>query len=303
MGSMLEAVEKNPKEMKRLLGINQEQFRQLIAQVELLHNQKQDEIERNKLRVNKKGGGKKPKLSRKEQIMLTLIYLRHSPTFQLLGLQFGVSETTANDIFHYWLPIISEALPPTLIEQVKKFEGDYEWRKELLSEIQLIVDTSEQVRERPGGSQEQKEFYSGKKKNHTLKNQFIVLPNGKDIVDILPGVPGPKSDIKLLRERFQQFSVKQKFSGDKAYQGEPQVMTPRKKPRGGQLTNEHKQQNRKFSQQRIFVEHVIRLVKIFNVARDRFRLTYLKYKPVILAICGLVRLRIKALILPVTIQA
>ena len=76
-----------------------------------------------------------------EQILLTLIYLRHSPTFQLLGIQLGVSETTANDIFHYWLPIISEALPPTLIEQVKKCEGDYEWLQELLSELQLIVDT------------------------------------------------------------------------------------------------------------------------------------------------------------------
>lgn len=124
MGSMLEAIEKNPKEVKRLLGIDQEQLRQLMAQVELRHQQKQEEIERNKLWVNKKGGGKKPKLSKQEQILLTLVYLPHSLTFQLLGLQFGVSETTANDIFHYWLPIISEVLHPTLLEQVKKFEGD-----------------------------------------------------------------------------------------------------------------------------------------------------------------------------------
>ncbi len=229
---------------------------------------------------------------------MTLIYLRHSPTFQLLGLQFGVSETTANDIFHYWLPIISEALPPSLLEQVKKFEGDYEWLQELLSELQLIVDTSEQVRERPGLYQEQKSFYSGKKKNHTLKNQLIVLPDGKDIVDILAGVPGPKSDINLLRDCFRQFAPEQKFVGDKAYQGESQVTTPRKKTKGGQLTDEQKQENRELSQQRISVEHVIRLIKIFNVARERFRLASLNYQPVILAICGLVRLRIKALILP-----
>jgi hypothetical protein len=49
---------------------------------------------------------------------------------------------------------------------------------------------------------------------------------------------------------------------------------------------------------RIFVEPVIRLLKIFNVARERFRWADLNYKPVILAICGLVRLRIKALIIP-----
>ncbi|MCC5611915.1 transposase family protein [Nostoc sp. CHAB 5834] len=33
----------------------------------------------------------------KEQIILTLVYLRHLNTFQLLGIQFGVSESTAND--------------------------------------------------------------------------------------------------------------------------------------------------------------------------------------------------------------
>lgn len=298
MGAIWEAIENNSKEIKRLLGIDQEQLQQLISHAELLHQQKQEEIERKKVRVNQKGGGKKPKLSPKKQIILTLIYLRHSPTFQLLGLQFGVSETTANDIFHYWLPIISEALPPSELDQVKKFEGDYEWLKELLSELQLIVDTSEQVRERPGLYQEQKSFDSWKKKNHTLKNQLIVLPDGKDIVDIRAGVPGPKSDINLLRECFRQFAPEQKFVGDKAYQGESQVTTPRKKPKGGQLTDEQKQENRELSQQRIFVEHVIRLSKIFNVARERFRLAYLNYQPVILVICGLVRLRIKALILP-----
>lgn len=298
MGAISEAIENNPKEIKRLLGIDQEQLQKLISYAELLHQQKQEEIERKKVRVNQKGGGKKSKLSPQEQILLTLIYLRHSPTFQLLGLQFGVSETTANDIFHYWLPILSEALPPSLLEQVKKIEGDYEWLQELLSELQLIVDTSEQVRERPGLYQEQKGFYSGKKKNHTLKNQFIVLPDGKDIVDILAGVPGPKSDINLLRECFRQFAPEQKFIGDKAYQGESQVTTPRKKTKGGQLTDEQKQENRELSQQRISVEHVIRLIKIFNVARERFRLAYLNYKPVILAICGLIRLRIKALVLP-----
>jgi len=52
--------------------------------------------------------------------MLTLTYLRHLPTFQLLGVQFGVSETTANDRFNYWFPIIGELLPASLVEQVKK---------------------------------------------------------------------------------------------------------------------------------------------------------------------------------------
>ena len=71
MNSPQEYVVKNPKETKRLLGIDYEQLQQLIATAELRHNQKQEEIEKNKIRIIKKGGGRKPRLSVNEQILLT----------------------------------------------------------------------------------------------------------------------------------------------------------------------------------------------------------------------------------------
>jgi len=77
---------------------------------------KQAEIEAAKFR-NSKGAGCKPKLSLREQMLLTLVYLSLH-TFQYLGVQFGVSEST-NNIFHYWLDIFTELLPASL-EQVKK---------------------------------------------------------------------------------------------------------------------------------------------------------------------------------------
>ncbi|MEG4459117.1 hypothetical protein [Microcoleus sp. N9_A1] len=49
---------------------------------------------------------------------------------------------------------------------------------------------------------------------------------------------------------------------------------------------------------RIFFEHLIRLLKIFRVASERFRLNPSKYEQIIMTICGIVRLRIGALILP-----
>ena len=52
-----------------------------------------------------------------------------------------------------------------------------------------------------------------------------------------------------------------------------------------------KKENQKKAQKRIFVEHVIRLIKIFKVAGERFRLKESNYEKVILTICGLVRLR------------
>lgn len=82
------------------------------------------------------------------------------------------------------------------------------------------------------------------------------------------------------------------------YKGEDLIDTPIKKPRNRELTTEQKEENKKFSSKRIFVEHRIRSVKIFRVVQDRFRLHSQKYEQVIMTICGLVRLRIGALILP-----
>lgn len=68
-------------------------------------------------------------------------------------------------------------------------------------------------------------------------------------------------------------------------------MTPHKKPKNGEITPEQKQENKNLSSQRIGVEHLIGVVKIFKVAADRFRLARHQYKKVVLAVCGLFRLR------------
>jgi hypothetical protein len=47
-------------------------------------------------------------------------------------------------------------------------------------------------------NKEQEKYYSGKRSNHTFKTQMVILPNGRDIVDVVAGEPGPKSDITLF---------------------------------------------------------------------------------------------------------
>lgn len=120
MTNIIAYIDKNPEETQRLVGLKSEQLRQLIENAQILHNQKLAESEARKTRIIKGGGGRKVKLALEQQIILTLIYLRHLTTFQLLGLQFGVSETTANDTFNYWFPLLRELLPSSLLEQVKK---------------------------------------------------------------------------------------------------------------------------------------------------------------------------------------
>ena len=120
MSSILSYIEENPQETLRLIGLDYQQLQKLIHNAEQLHYEKQTLKESKKIRIIASGGGRKPKLTLKEQIILTLVYLRHLTTFQLLGIQFGVSESTANDTFNYWLPLLEEVLPSSLLEQVKK---------------------------------------------------------------------------------------------------------------------------------------------------------------------------------------
>ncbi len=123
------------------------------------------------------------------------------------------------------------------------------------------------------------------------------MPNGKDIVDVVVGKPGPTSDKKIFDERQQEFAPNQTFQGDKAYQGGRGIKTPEKKPRNQELTTEDKLKNKELGYRRIFVEHLIRLLKIFRVAQERFRLNSDKYDQIIMTICGLVRFRLGMLIL------
>lgn len=255
--------------------------------------------EQTKIRVNAKGGGRPPKLTIAEQVCLCLFYLRHLPTFEVLGIQFEVSKTEANDTFHYWLAVLRKLLPASLLEQLGNEASKLEMVLELLSEFRLIVDSTEQPRQRPGDQKEQQKCFSGKKKQHTFKNQVLALPEGKEIVDVIVGVTGSTSDISLFRTQQQKFVAEQEFEGDKAYVGAPQMTTPHKKPRKRELTEQQKAENKIFSSQRIFVEHLIRLVKLFRVAKERFRLHPDTYKSVILTVCGLVRLRLGTLVLPV----
>ena len=200
--------------------------------------------------------------------------------------------------FFYQINAVRNILPASLIEQSKKDEQELKLVKEMLTDYELIVDSWEQARERPEDYEEQKDYYSGKKKQHTFKGQAITMPLGKDLVDVAVGRKGKTSDIEMFKEQQQQFESQQKFTGDKGYQGGVNIKTPQKKPRNGKLTELQKEANKVISSERIYVEHVIRLLKIFKVASERFRMNNSKYEQIILTVCGLVRLRIGTLILP-----
>ena len=87
----MEFIEKNPHESQRLLGLKYEQLKELLEKAIELYNNKLEATESKKVRIIRGGGGRKTKLTPYEQVILTLTYLRNLTTFQLLDIQFGVS--------------------------------------------------------------------------------------------------------------------------------------------------------------------------------------------------------------------
>ena len=84
---------------KRIIGITDKQLIKLIENAQKVEDKKRQAIPSEEKRLIKAGGGRKKSLGKAEEIILTLYYLHHVPTFQLLGAIFGVSESTANNIF------------------------------------------------------------------------------------------------------------------------------------------------------------------------------------------------------------
>ncbi|NES87008.1 MAG: transposase family protein, partial [Moorea sp. SIO2B7] len=131
MHPIVSYIKANQKSTNRLIGISYEQLIQLINKAEEYQQNKKEKIAEIEIRLIKAGGGRKSKLNTEEQthpqplpggepIILTLDYLQNTPTFEILGIHFNVCKSTANNVFHYWVNILREILPSSLLEQVKK---------------------------------------------------------------------------------------------------------------------------------------------------------------------------------------
>ena len=139
---------------KRTTGLSKENFQKLCSKV---NNYLTKEKERNAL---KKRGLKESKLSLEDVVLLTLYYIRHYPTFDNLANIFDISESYCNKIYNKTARILAKV--ETLPNRKNLLENPPET---------LIIDVTEQPIERPVKGQ--KQYYSGKKKQHTIKVQIL----------------------------------------------------------------------------------------------------------------------------------
>lgn len=234
-----------------------------------------------------KNDGRRRTVYARQKFLMTLIYLRQNVNHTVVGQMFGVSADTSENVFHEVIPTLQREFPSQKWEAEKKWrKGEPKWSPEEVD--YLIIDSFETPIKRSSINEKQRKKYSGKKKMHTLKSQLITDQDG-EIIQIDGGFDGPKSDIEIYRDtKLKKEWLDKPKLGDKAYVGED-IETPKKKPKGGELTEAEKEKNRELSAKRIRVEHSVRKVKTFKILRQDYRLGVWMYPKIAETVVGLIQ--------------
>lgn len=215
------------------------------------------------------GAGGKFKLCLEGLMVMTLFFLRHCPTYAVLGVLFGLHESNAYRDVQMMQAFMCAYLPlPERVRQTKLRSV-----AQLLVEepqLEVLIDATEQARCRPRDREGRERFYSGKKKRHTLKSQVVAERCSGLIIDVSSGSEGRRHDLKV----FEVCGVRERLGGvglvarlDKGYAGIEdlvdgwRVMRSMKKPRGRELSVAQREHNRAINRVRVLVEHKIVAMK------------------------------------------
>ena len=223
--------------IRSLVGLTPEALAELLltALPEIEQRRQKQQADKPK-RQRKTGGGRKRLLKPYQEILLTLLYLRHNVAFSVVGLMFGVSADVAENTFHEIVAVLHDLCPANRCEAEKRWtKKEPSWKPDELDT--LLIDSFETPIPRPSEKEKQKAFYSGKKKAHTIKTQVVTDASG-EIQAIDPGHRGPKADKRLYEASGVEaaYPAAEK-KADLAYLGLHGVGVPHKKPRKGALTN------------------------------------------------------------------
>lgn len=249
------------------------------------------------------GGGHPFGLGERDQLLLTVVWLRRYPINAVLGYLFGVEETTALRTVRRVLPILEAAGLDTMRQP-----DPGKWQRPdldaLLAEtpaLAVIVDTFEQRGQRPCDRAEADTYYSGKKKQHTLKSQVAVRESGR-IVDVAESARGPTADLTVLKASrlLERLPPTVGALGDLAYVGIAAIhprglgATPRRKPRGRPRPPEDVAYNTAFARRRIPVEHTIGRLRAYQALSQTDRHHRRGHTMRVRAVAGLVNRQLAA---------
>lgn len=311
----VESLRQYPALVKALTGLPAEEFWPLVAEVAGSWAEARRARRARPDRRRALGGGRRCERAMALRVAAVLAYLRLHVPQAAIGWLFGVSQGEVSRELRELLPALRPCLPcpavwePAVAGQALPVEATL--GVEQAGGGRVLIDATERRVSRPGDDATQRRYYSGKKRQHTLKTQ-IVADGDHHIRAISTAVPGATHDKALCDalHTVDRLPDGVEVSADQGYQGlaaqveavaacdvatreerqHPRLAarTPHKKPRGGDLTEEQRRFNRELGAVRIRVEHCLGWLKHWAILATRFRCAHDCYTPIMCVLCGLV---------------
>lgn len=267
-------VQDKPYVLQSLTGLNPPEFEELLESFDLAWQEyiKQEYI--NKPRARRYGGGRQAQLaSSADKLLFILVYFRLYPTQVVQGFLFEIGQTQACEWVHKLSRILNQALgyeqqlperEPARLEAVLR----------QCPSLEFMIDGTERPINRPQDPERQQDYYSGKKKRHSVKNNVITERGGK-VVFVSDTYDGSVHDKAICDGEAYQFPEGSTLWQDTGFQGfAPLGVTirqPKKKPRNQSLSETDKQNNQAISSERVEIEHQIGGIKRCNIVVHKFR--------------------------------
>ena len=281
-------IKDNNKLFLSMTSLHKHEFHDLCIYFEISWNKYDNE---RRAENNGKGGRPPALFTIQDKLFFILFYLKCYQLQEIIGYLFGIPQSQAN----YWIHVLAHVLEEALSSAdclPARVSSDLLEKLNMEGKQDLVIDGTERRIQRPTDNDEQRKYYSGKKKAHTVKNLVIVGESDREVKYLSDTVEGKKHDKKVADEAELEFPKNTIIIQDSGFQGyHPEGTTisqPKKKPRGGQLTEEDKESNRLISRIRVVVENVISGIKRLHIVKDVFRNTKEGFDDLVIFLaCGL----------------
>jgi hypothetical protein len=168
-------IKSHPRVFQALTGLSPKAFAQLLPAFGQVYEAALPiaDAQRPKPRQRRRGGGRKATLhTLADKLVFILCYFKLYPTQDALGFFFGLSQSQACAWIHRLTPLLNQALgsekqlparePADVAQVLAQCPG-----------LEFITDGTERPIQRPQDQERQRQYYSGKKKRHTVKNIVI----------------------------------------------------------------------------------------------------------------------------------
>jgi len=171
---------KKPLLFRSFTGLTISEFDAIYVDIESRYNEYESKRLSKRKRQRCVGAGRPFKLNTKERLLMLLVYYRLYITYTLSGFLFDLDQSNVCRDISILEPLVKRCipLPKKLYKRTKRRLKTIDEVEGYFPGFKAFIDSTEQEIPRPKNKRRRKSYYSGKKKKHTVKTQYMVNSEG-----------------------------------------------------------------------------------------------------------------------------